>query len=166
MVKDVWWYKEWHISETSLESLLVVVIVRVIQNNLSKLRDPYLHNNCLAILSNCAPYFVSISGYAAMRLVNVVTLITMKCSLLKESEVKPIQKEKNDEKEEDNSVKGATEEKSSTNYTGKEEDDEDDEDEDLPTTTYSGFLRAILSIISTTLSTSIEKNPHLVLKKK
>lgn len=140
---DVWWYKEWHLSKISLDSLLLIVIVRVIQNNLSKLRDPFLHNNCLAILSNCAPYIVDISGYAAMRLVNIVTLITMKCSLLKESEDKKKSEEDEDEKD-------------------PKENEEDEEDEDLPTTTYSGFLQAILSIISTTLGVSIDRNLQLM----
>lgn len=80
-----------------------------------------------------------------MRLVNVVSLITMKCTLLKESEGKMDLKEE-DEKDpkEDNNM------------------DREDNDDDLPTTTYSGFLHSILSIISTTLEVSIEKNPHLM----
>lgn len=75
-----------------------------------------------------------------MRLVNIVTLITMKCSLLKESEDR--------EKEKEPKENGGNDDK--------------DDDDDLPTTTYSGFLQAILSIISTTLGVSIEKNLQLM----
>eukprot|EP00455_Lapot_gusevi_P009033 TRINITY_DN14009_c0_g1_i1.p1 TRINITY_DN14009_c0_g1~~TRINITY_DN14009_c0_g1_i1.p1 ORF type:complete len:294 (-),score=45.71 TRINITY_DN14009_c0_g1_i1:61-942(-) len=49
------------------------------QNNLSsRCRDPYLHTNCLAILSNLAPHCVQLHANAADRLLSLVRVLARK----------------------------------------------------------------------------------------
>lgn len=52
MLKTISWYTERSISEISLGGLLVLVVIRTIQYNMLKMRDKYLHTNCLAALAN------------------------------------------------------------------------------------------------------------------
>ncbi|CAN1808140.1 DYM [Linum perenne] len=53
---------------TSLGSLMVVILIRTVKYNLSKLRDLYLHTTCLATLANMAPHVHRLSPYASQRL--------------------------------------------------------------------------------------------------
>lgn len=127
------WYKEHYLTETTLGGLLVLIIVRVVQVNLRKLRDPYLHTNCLAILANCAPYFVELPSFPALRLVKLVELILVKCA--------PLMAE-------------TGEGTAASAGTATKEDEE--------ATTYTGFLQAILRIIVNALAFGMDRNPHLV----
>eukprot|EP00897_Mesotaenium_endlicherianum_P006674 jgi/Mesen1/6034/ME000308S05228 len=62
------WYKERLLPKISLGSLMVVILIRTIKYNLSKLRDVYLHTNCLAALANMAPHVHHLNAYASQRL--------------------------------------------------------------------------------------------------
>ncbi|KAG8636750.1 hypothetical protein MANES_15G033000v8 [Manihot esculenta] len=53
---------------TSLGSLMVIILIRIMKYNLSKLRDLYLHSTCLATLANVAPHVHCLSAYASQRL--------------------------------------------------------------------------------------------------
>ncbi len=44
------WYTERQLHEISLGGLLILVVIRTIQYNMLKMRDKYLHTNCLADL--------------------------------------------------------------------------------------------------------------------
>lgn len=55
----------------SLGNLLFVVMVDLFQYNVVNLRDSYLHQNCLAILSNLAPFCVNMHFYGAKIFVNL-----------------------------------------------------------------------------------------------
>jgi hypothetical protein len=52
LLASVPWVKERVLHDMSLGSLILVLLFRLMQLNLAKLRDPYLHQNCLATLSN------------------------------------------------------------------------------------------------------------------
>ncbi|KAJ1423853.1 Dyggve-Melchior-Clausen syndrome protein [Sesbania bispinosa] len=66
------WYKERLLHQTSLGSLMVIILIRTVQYNLSKLRDVYLHTTCLATLANMAPHVHRLSAYASQRLVSLL----------------------------------------------------------------------------------------------
>ncbi|KAH3760145.1 Dym protein [Pelomyxa schiedti] len=82
-VIHVEWFKDQYLTNMTLGGLLVVVLVRTVHINLRRLRDLYLHTNCLATLANMAPHFSSLPSYAASRLVRLVELIVIKCAKLK-----------------------------------------------------------------------------------
>jgi hypothetical protein len=63
VVRDVPWYKERMLRDTTLGSLLVVLLIRTVKYNLSKLRDVYLHTNCLAALANMVRCRVPGAGF-------------------------------------------------------------------------------------------------------
>lgn len=57
VLKNISWYTERSISEISLGGLLILVVIRTIQYNMLKMRDKYLHTNCLAALANMSGKF-------------------------------------------------------------------------------------------------------------
>ncbi|WZZ19992.1 hypothetical protein YC2023_121379 [Brassica napus] len=68
ILPSVPWYKEHLLHQTSLGSLIVIILIRTVQHNLSKLRDVYLQTTCLATLANMAPHAHHLSAYASQRL--------------------------------------------------------------------------------------------------
>ena len=54
---QVTWYTERAVSQLSLGGLLILVVIRTIQYNMLKMRDKYLHTNCLAALANMSSQF-------------------------------------------------------------------------------------------------------------
>lgn len=93
-VPSVPWYKETVLTNIPLGSLAIVVLVRTVLVNLSKLRvrilleksvtiqDVYLHSNCLAALANMAPYVQDIHPYAANRLVTLFQMLSKRYNRL------------------------------------------------------------------------------------
>ncbi|XP_058120627.1 dymeclin [Anopheles ziemanni] len=78
MLKNVTWYTERSISEISLGGLLILVVIRTIQYNMLKMRDKYLHTNCLAALANMSGQFQSLHPYVAQRLVSLFETLAKK----------------------------------------------------------------------------------------
>uniref|UniRef100_A0A4W2BU27 Dymeclin n=1 Tax=Bos indicus x Bos taurus TaxID=30522 RepID=A0A4W2BU27_BOBOX len=70
MLKNITWYSERVLTEISLGSLLILVVIRTIQYNMTRTRDKYLHTNCLAALANMSAQFRSLHQYAAQRIVS------------------------------------------------------------------------------------------------
>lgn len=68
--------------DTTLGSLLVVLLIRTIKYNLSKLRDVYLLTNCLAALANMAPHCQDTTAYASQRLVSLFDMLARKYARL------------------------------------------------------------------------------------
>ena len=58
-------------NEISLGGLIILVVIRTIQYNILKMRDKYLHTNCLAALANMSSKFRSLHPYVAQRLVSL-----------------------------------------------------------------------------------------------
>mmetsp|Transcript_6392 Transcript_6392/g.22497 ORF Transcript_6392/g.22497 Transcript_6392/m.22497 type:complete len:708 (-) Transcript_6392:16-2139(-) len=79
------WYRERLVNNISLGSLLVVVLIRTVKYNLSKLRDVYLHTNCLAALANMAPHMQSLNAYASQRLISLFDMLSRKYTKLSQT---------------------------------------------------------------------------------
>ncbi|KYN04267.1 PREDICTED: dymeclin [Cyphomyrmex costatus] len=82
MLKGVTWYTERSISEISLGGLLILVVIRTIQYNMFKMRDKYLHTNCLAALANMSAQFTSLHPYVSQRLLSLFETLAKKHSRL------------------------------------------------------------------------------------
>ncbi|XP_017771961.1 PREDICTED: dymeclin [Nicrophorus vespilloides] len=70
-LKTVTWYTERILSEVSLGGLLILVVIRTIQYNMLKMKDKYLHTNCLAALANMSAQFRELHPYVSQRLVSL-----------------------------------------------------------------------------------------------
>ncbi|KAK3927790.1 Dymeclin [Frankliniella fusca] len=84
MLKGVSWYTERAISEISLGGLLILVIIRSIQYNMLKMRDKYLHSNCLAALANMSGQFRCLHPYVSQRIVSLFETLARKYMRLEE----------------------------------------------------------------------------------
>ncbi|KAG2466962.1 DYM protein, partial [Polypterus senegalus] len=69
ILKNITWYTERALTEISLGSLLILVVIRTIQFNMTRTRDKYLHTNCLAALANMSAQFRCLHQYAAQRII-------------------------------------------------------------------------------------------------
>uniref|UniRef100_A0A8B9HT93 Dymeclin n=1 Tax=Astyanax mexicanus TaxID=7994 RepID=A0A8B9HT93_ASTMX len=73
ILKNINWYTERALTEISLGSLLILVVIRTIQFNMTRTRDKYLHTNCLAALANMSAQFRCLHQYAAQRIISVLS---------------------------------------------------------------------------------------------
>ncbi|MCO5604280.1 hypothetical protein L7F22_058445 [Adiantum nelumboides] len=78
VLPGVSWFKDQILTQTTLGSLMVVLLIRTVKYNLAALRDVYLHTNCLATLSNMAPHAHKLSAYASQRLVSLFEMLSRK----------------------------------------------------------------------------------------
>lgn len=76
------WYTERSCTDLSLGGLVVLVIIRTIQYNMLKMRDKYLHTNCLAALANMSSHCTNIHPYVAQRIVSLFETLARKHSRL------------------------------------------------------------------------------------
>eukprot|EP01083_Nonionella_stella_P218065 782316_1 len=76
ILEEVPWVKEVILHDISLGSLAIVVLLHTISRNLTTEPDKYLHQNCLAVLSNMSPYARSVHGHAAQKLVHLTNLLS------------------------------------------------------------------------------------------
>ncbi|VFQ69516.1 unnamed protein product [Cuscuta campestris] len=139
MLHSVPWYKERALHQTSLGSLMVIILTRIINYNLSKLRDIYLHTNCLAALANMAPHAHRLSAYASQRLVSLFDILSRKYNKLAEM--------KNDRM-------------SLSNSESLEENLPEDSSAELHI--YTDFLRIVLEILNAILTYALPRNPEVV----
>ena len=75
-------YTERVLSEVSLGGLLILVVIRTIQYNMLKMRDKYLHTNCLAALANMSGQFKNLHPYVSQRIVSMFEALSKKYSRL------------------------------------------------------------------------------------
>ncbi|XP_056301851.1 dymeclin [Danio aesculapii] len=78
LLKNISWYTERVLTEISLGSLLILVVIRTIQFNMTRTRDKYLHTNCLAALANMSAQFRNLHQYAAQRIISLFALLSKK----------------------------------------------------------------------------------------
>ncbi|XP_059845732.1 dymeclin [Hypanus sabinus] len=78
ILKNITWYAERPLTEISLGSLLILVVIRTVQYNMTRTRDKYLHTNCLAALANMSSQFRSLHQYAAQRIISLFALLSKK----------------------------------------------------------------------------------------
>ncbi|XP_046665621.1 dymeclin [Homalodisca vitripennis] len=75
MLKSVPWYTERMVLDISLGGLLILVTTRTVQYNLLKMRDKYLHTNCLAALANMSSQFYQLHPYVCQRLIGLFQVL-------------------------------------------------------------------------------------------
>jgi len=89
-IPTVKWYKERHIKEASLGSIILLVLLRTTTFNLNRLQDGFLLSNCCAVLLNLSPHISDLHEYVATRLVSVTTSCCKRyASLLAENGEEP-----------------------------------------------------------------------------
>ncbi|KAI4317895.1 hypothetical protein L6164_025724 [Bauhinia variegata] len=134
------WYKERLLHQGSLGSLMVIILIRTVQYNLSKLRDVYLHTTCLATLANMAPHVHRLSAYASQRLVSLFDMLSRKYNKLAELRDNKLQ-----------IAKGSLIEGNSLV-----------EDMSTELQIYTDFLRLVLEILNAILTYALPRNPEVV----
>ncbi|KAF6173382.1 hypothetical protein GIB67_027077 [Kingdonia uniflora] len=140
ILPNVPWYQERLLHNTSLGSLMVIILIRTVKYNLSKLRDIFLHTNCLATLTNMAPHVHRLSAYASQRLVSLFDMLSRKYSKLAEQKKDSIHITK-----------------SITLEGGRIS-----EDMSAELDIYTDFLRIVLEILNAILTYALPRNPEVV----
>ncbi|CAA7015354.1 unnamed protein product [Microthlaspi erraticum] len=141
ILPNVPWYKEHLLHQTSLGSLMVIILIRTVQHNLSKLRDVYLQTTCLATLANMAPHAHHLSAYASQRLVSLFYMLSRKYNKLSDLTGEKLQSIKISMSEEDNGVS---------------------EDLAAELQIFTDFLRLVLDILNAILTYALPRNPEIV----
>ncbi|KAL6548364.1 hypothetical protein OROGR_008785 [Orobanche gracilis] len=139
MLPNVPWYQERLLNQTSLGSLMVITLIRTVKYNLSKLRDVYLHTNCLATLANMAPHVHRLSSYASQRLVSLFDMLARKYNKLAEI--------RNDKM---------------SLADGDPREDGLPEDPSTELHIYTDFLKLVLEILNAILTYALPQNPEVV----
>ncbi|XP_060534905.1 dymeclin isoform X2 [Cylas formicarius] len=140
-LKNITWYTERSLTEISLGGLLILVIIRTIQYNMLKMRDKYLHTNCLAALANMSSQFRDLHPYVSQRFVSLFETLAKKYQKLS-GRLK------------DN--KHLNDSDTSTCVT----QDENELEQDI--NVLEEILRMILEILNSCLSTQLVNNPNLI----
>lgn len=126
----------------SLGGLLVLVVIRTIQYNMLKMRDKYLHTNCLAALANMSSQFRNLHPYVSQRLVSLFETLAKRFQRLQIR----LDEQKNDKHAEVKiSVVG-----------------EDNVDIEQDISVLEEVLRMVLEIFNSCLSNQLVNNPNLV----
>ncbi|ESQ36507.1 hypothetical protein EUTSA_v10006925mg [Eutrema salsugineum] len=141
ILPSVPWYKEHLLHQTSLGSLMVIILIRTVQHNLSKLRDVYLQTTCLATLANMAPHAHHLSAYASQRLVSLFYMLSRKYNKLSELTGDKLQ---------------------SIKISMSGEDDCVSEDLAAELQIFTDFLRLVLDILNAILTYALPRNPEVV----
>ncbi|NXK41211.1 DYM protein, partial [Piprites chloris] len=137
VIKNITWYAERVLTEISLGSLLILVVIRTIQYNMTRTRDKYLHTNCLAALANMSAQFRSLHQYAAQRIISLFSLLSKKHNKVLEQATQ--------------SLRGSL---------GSSDSPCPDYAQDL--NVIEEVIRMMLEIINSCLTNSLHHNPNLV----
>ncbi|KAM6392299.1 dymeclin [Rhynochetos jubatus] len=137
ILKNITWYAERVLTEISLGSLLILVVIRTIQYNMTRTRDKYLHTNCLAALANMSAQFRSLHQYAAQRIISLFSLLSKKHNKVLEQATQ--------------SLRGSL---------GSNDAPLPDYAQDL--NVIEEVIRMMLEIINSCLTNSLHHNPNLV----
>ncbi|KAM9251340.1 dymeclin [Cariama cristata] len=137
ILKNITWYAERVLTEISLGSLLILVVIRTIQYNMTRTRDKYLHTNCLAALANMSAQFRSLHQYAAQRIISLFSLLSKKHNKVLEQATQ--------------SLRGSL---------GSDDSPLPDYAQDL--NVIEEVIRMMLEIINSCLTNSLHHNPNLV----
>ncbi|XP_071098647.1 dymeclin-like [Haliotis cracherodii] len=138
-LKNILWFKERPLTEISLGGLLILVVIRTVQFNMTRMRDKYLHTNCLAALANMSSQFANLHQFVAQKIVSLFAQLCKKHSRLVE-QIRQV---------------GAGE--------VEQGDDEDSEQvfmQDM--TALQEVIRMVLEILNSCLTTSLHHNPNLI----
>ncbi|XP_032889547.1 dymeclin isoform X2 [Amblyraja radiata] len=138
ILKNITWYAERVLTEISLGSLLILVVIRTVQYNMTRTRDKYLHTNCLAALANMSAQFRSLHQYAAQRIISLFALLSKKHNKVLEQATQLL----------------------SGSVNAEENSPIPDHAQDL--TVIEEVIRMMLEIINSCISSSLHHNPNLV----
>ncbi|KAK6315671.1 dymeclin-like [Coregonus clupeaformis] len=138
VLKNITWYSERSLTEISLGSLLILVVIRTIQFNMTRTRDKYLHTNCLAALANMSAQFRCLHQYSAQRIISLFALLSKKHNKVLEQATQSL---RGPRRADDSSVLP-------------------DYAQDL--NVIEEVIRMMLEIINSCLSNSLHHNPNLV----
>jgi len=137
-VKNIDWYQpDKAIPEISLGGLIILVCVKTVHLNTVKMRDRYLHQNCLAALANMSGGFRDLSSFVCQKIVGLLETMTRRHSKL-------IQMMRDNAEE--------------------CEDLEDSQGFDLhqDISALEEGIRTILEMINACLTNNLRHNPHLI----
>lgn len=137
-IASVPWYTERAITNITLGGLLVLVVLRTIQYNMTKMRDKYLHTNCLATLANMSSQFHALHPYVTQRIVSLYALLSKK-------HAKVMEYIKQDEKNSQQNGEGAQHSDHLSDLAILEE-----------------VIRMVLEIINSCVTNTLHHNPNLV----
>ncbi|XP_071752839.1 dymeclin [Centroberyx gerrardi] len=136
VLKNISWYTERSLTEISLGSLLILVVIRTIQFNMTRTRDKYLHTNCLAALANMSAQFRCLHQYAAQRIISLFALLSKKHNKVLEQATQSLR--------------------------GRQGDNTALPDYAQDLNVIEEVIRMMLEIINSCLSNSLHHNPNLV----
>lgn len=139
-IKNVSWFKERTLTEITLGGLLILVVIRTIQFNMTRMRDKYLHTNCLAALANMSAQFSNLHPFVAQKLISLFAQLCKRHARL----VDQIRQVAADPPPDDE-TEGETQQDYIQDLSVLEE-----------------VLRMVLEIINSCLTHSLHHNPHLV----
>lgn len=71
-LKNITWYSERMLTEISLGGLIVLILIRTIQYNMTRMHDKYLHTNCLAALANMSAYIQNLHSYVCQKFISLM----------------------------------------------------------------------------------------------
>lgn len=140
-LKNVTWYLERALTDISLGGLLILIVIRTVQYNMLKMRDKYLHTNCLAALANMSAHFRNLHPYVSQRLVSLFETLAKKYNRL-------VTRLKPGNSQTDNKVALEVEPESS------------DAEQDI--SVLEEVLRMVLEILNSCLTTQLGNNPNLI----
>ncbi len=134
-LRTVPFYKERPLVDTTLGSLLIVLLLRTAHYNLASLKDVYLHTNCLATMANLAPSMTNLSSHTSQRLVHLLQLLQKRYEKLLAAESQDVDQ-----------ITSPVERERRV----------------LELQLYSDFIRIVLEIVNAILVNSLPQNPELV----
>ncbi|EDV29699.1 uncharacterized protein TRIADDRAFT_52367 [Trichoplax adhaerens] len=148
-LRSVAWFTERSLNDITLGGLLVLIVIRTIQFNMAKMRDKYLHTNCLAALANMSAHFRALHPYVAQRLLSLYGILSKKHAKVSEKMRQYASQQKNDNKSHEESESILEEYQESSDYAA-----------DLAI--LEEVIRMVLEIINSCLTHSLKYNPHLI----
>ncbi|KAI8144795.1 Dymeclin [Fennellomyces sp. T-0311] len=76
-ISNLTWFTERPLLKSiSLGGIVILVLIRTLQFNLSHQKDIYFHTNCLAILANMSSTILDMHAYVAQRIISLFELIS------------------------------------------------------------------------------------------
>uniref|UniRef100_A0A915HY00 Dymeclin n=1 Tax=Romanomermis culicivorax TaxID=13658 RepID=A0A915HY00_ROMCU len=83
IVKDLKWYSSSRsFNDLTLGGLIVLILLKTIQHNVSKAKDRYLQTNCLATLANLSSNFKQLHPYVCQQLIGLMEQLCKRHSRL------------------------------------------------------------------------------------
>lgn len=138
-------------SEISLGGLLIAILLRTIQFNMARMRDKYLHTNCLAALANMSSQFQNLHTYVTQRIISLFNLLARKHSKILEQ----IQQQSKQER-------AASATSLTNNFQGLASNDDALNESIQDLSVIEDVMRTVLEIINSCLTHTLRSNVNLI----